>query len=186
MSPWIICSVSDSELISHYRQTGDLTHLAELFLRYHTLVYGVCVKYLKDREEARDATMQVFEKLVGTLLDHTVENFKSWVYVTTRNHCLMQIRARKGKFMEEFSSEHMENQFRMHPEEEPLLEENLTKLEKCLDTLIAEQKQCVQLFFIQEKCYKEVAIITGYELKSVKSYIQNGKRNLKQCMERHD
>lgn len=177
--------MSDSELILRYKQTEDLAPLGELFARYKVLVYGVCVKYLKDRDEAKDATMQVFEKLITTLRTHEVENFKSWVYVTTRNHCLMQIRARKGKFTGEFSEYLMENLVLVHLEDEPE-EENLQRLEKCIEKLVAEQQQCVRLFFIDEKSYKEVAITTGYDFNQVKSFIQNGKRNLKICMDSHD
>lgn len=177
--------MTDSELLNQYKQQGDLSHLSELYLRYYTLVYGVCLKYLKDRDDAKDAVMQLFEKLVSTLRDHDVDNFKSWLYVTTRNHCLMQIRAGKGKFTEEFVAERMENQMLLHPESEPELEGNLDKLEKCLETLITEQKSCVRLFFLEEKCYQEISSSTGYDMKQVKSYIQNGKRNLRICMEQN-
>ncbi|MBN8576830.1 MAG: sigma-70 family RNA polymerase sigma factor [Cytophagales bacterium] len=178
--------LTDAVLLNLYKTTGELAHLGELFSRYKILVYGVCVKYLKDRDEAKDATMQVFEKLIQSLHQHEVENFKSWLYVTTRNHCLMQLRAKKGKYMEEFSAERMENQLLLHPEHEPELENNLTKLERCIATLATEQQQCVRLFYLDERCYKEVAETTGFSLNQVKSYIQNGKRNLKLCMEQND
>ncbi|MEQ1585069.1 MAG: sigma-70 family RNA polymerase sigma factor [Cyclobacteriaceae bacterium] len=178
--------MTDSELLNHYKKDGQLSYLGELYARYQALVYGVCLKYLKDRDESKDAVMQLFEKLIQTLRNHEVDNFKSWVYVTARNHCLMQIRARKGKFTQEFSPEFMENQLLLHPEDEPELEGNLTKLEKCIETLINEQKQCIQLFFLQEKCYRDIAQFTGFDLNQVKSFIQNGKRNLKICMERND
>ena len=178
--------MTDSELLNHYKKDGELSYLGELYSRYQSLVYGVCLKYLKDRDESKDAVMQLFEKLIQTLRNHEVDNFKSWLYVTARNHCLMQIRARKGKFTQEFSPEFMENQVLLHPEGEPELEENLSKLEKCIETLINEQKQCIQLFFLQEKCYKDIAQFTGFDLNQVKSFIQNGKRNLKICMERND
>ena len=161
-------------------------HLGILYSRYTSLVYGVCLKYLKDREEAKDAVMQLFEKLIDLLLKHEVENFKSWLYVTARNHCLMHLRAKKGKFMEEFSAHHMENQFLMHLEEEPEMEQNLTKLEKCIAELMSDQQHCIRLFYLDERCYKEIASTTGLDLGQVKSYIQNGKRNLKICMERND
>jgi RNA polymerase sigma factor (sigma-70 family) len=179
-------ALTDQELLKQFKTTGAVSHLGELFTRYQALVYGVCLKYFRDRDDAKDAVMQLFEKLVITLRAHEVENFKSWLYVTTRNHCLMQIRSGKGKFTEEFSSELMENRLLLHPEEESELEGNLTKLEKCIETLVEEQKQCIQLFFLQEKCYKEITQFTGFELNQVKSHIQNGKRNLKNCMERND
>ena len=175
----------DLTLTEQYKKSGDLEILGRLFSRYTSLVYGVCLKYLKDREEAKDAVMSLFEKLVNSLRDHNVENFKSWLYVTARNHCLMQLRTRKGKFKEQISPELVETGQILHPEEEPEMEENLGKLEKCIEELMEDQKKCVQLFFLQEKCYKEITGITGFDLKKVKSYIQNGKRNLKICMERN-
>lgn len=177
--------MTDLELLDRYKVDAELSALGELFSRHQSLVYGVCLKYLKDRDDAKDAVMQLFEKLVDTLRIHDVENFKSWLYVTTRNHCLMQLRAQKGKFMKEFSPEFMENQLLLHPEEEPELEGNLNKLEKCIETLVNEQKKCVQLFYLEEKCYKEIAEVTQFDMNKVKSFIQNGKRNLKICMERN-
>ncbi|MBX2894987.1 MAG: sigma-70 family RNA polymerase sigma factor [Cyclobacteriaceae bacterium] len=178
--------MTDAVLLNLYKSTGELAHLGELFSRYKVLVYGVCLKYLKDRDDAKDAVMQVFEKLIQSLHQHEVDHFKSWLYVTARNHCLMQLRAKKGKFTIEFLPNSMENQLLLHPEHEPELENNLTKLERCIETLIWEQQQCVRLFYLDERCYKEVAETTGFSLNQVKSYIQNGKRNLKLCMERND
>lgn len=176
---------SDNELISLYKKTNDLSLIGELYTRYTALVYGVCMKYLKDRDEAKDASMQVFEKLIGVLQSHEVENFKSWLFVTARNHCLMQIRSKKSKFREEIDAMDMENQFLLHPDEENDLENDLGKLEECIKKLVEGQQACVRLFYLDEKCYKEITTITGLDLNQVKSFIQNGKRNLKICMEQH-
>ncbi len=173
----------DNELIQQYKESGDLAILGELYQRYMSLVYGVCMKYLKDREESRDAVMQIFEKLVTALRDHEVTHFKSWLYVTSRNHCFMYLRARKGKNFEQISDHLMENASTLHLEDEPEMESNITKLEYCIDQLAAEQKHCVSLFYIKQKCYKEIVQLTGFDDNKVKSYIQNGKRNLKICME---
>jgi RNA polymerase sigma factor (sigma-70 family) len=180
-----ILSTTDLELIRLYKESGDLAHLGSLYSRYASLVYGVCLKYLKDRDDAKDAVMQLFEKLVQALLSHDVDNFKSWLYVTARNHCLMHLRAQKGKRTEELSPLLMENDFLLHLEEEPEMEQNLSKLEKCIGQLDNDQQQCVRLFYLQEKCYKEITGLTGFDLNKVKSYIQNGKRNLKICMEQN-
>jgi RNA polymerase sigma factor (sigma-70 family) len=177
--------LSDSELILKFKESEDLTVASELFTRYTSMTYAVCLKYLKDRDEAKDAVMQVFEKLPGSLKTHEISNFKSWLYVTTRNLCLMQIRSKKGKFTENLSELSMESGFLLHPEVEPDLEGDLTRLEKCIEQLADEQKQCVRLFFLEEKCYRDITGATGFDLNKVKSYIQNGKRNLKICMEKN-
>lgn len=176
---------SDEELVRLYKSTGDLQELSTLFLRYAPMVYGVCLKYLKDREESKDAVMQIHEKLIESLLRHEVTTFKSWLYVNARNHCLMQIRAKKGKITEEISPFLMENSLTEHHEEELDTELNISRLEKCIETLVTAQQQCVRLFFLQEKCYKEIVEETSFDLNQVKSYIQNGKRNLKICMEQN-
>ncbi len=172
----------DNELVQRYKETGDLLLIGELYTRYTALVYGVCLKYLKDREEAKDAAMQVFEKLISTLKNHDVENFRSWLYVSARNHCLMHIRSKKGKFNQDIFAGGVENQFVLHPEEESSLENDLGRLEACINKLMEGQQQCVRLFYLEEKCYKEIAESTGFDLNAVKSFIQNGKRNLKICM----
>lgn len=176
---------TDEELILLYRKSEELAIVGELYNRYTALVYGVCMKYLKDREESRDAVMQIFEKLMMTLKEHEVNVFKSWLYVTARNHCLMALRSRKGKNFEELSPFLMENGVNGHQEEGLEVESNLHKLEKCLQELADEQKQCVRMFYLEQKCYQEISTKTGFDLNKVKSYIQNGKRNLKICMEKH-
>ncbi len=174
-------SLPDDELIRIYKQEFDLEILGELYKRYTEMVFGVCLKYLKDREESQDAVMQIFEKLIKSLAEHEITHFKSWLYVTARNHVLMQLRKKKDLSLEEIPQSFMESEAEVHQED--ALELNLTKLEKCIETLVAEQKSCVTLFYLQHKCYQEINELTGYDLKKVKSYIQNGKRNLKICLE---
>jgi RNA polymerase sigma factor (sigma-70 family) len=177
---------TDEELISLYKETDDLEIVGILYDRYTALTFGVCLKYLKDREESRDAVMQIFEKLIISLKSHEINVFKGWLYVTARNHCLMQLRARKGKNFEELSPFLMETSGNGHHEQGVEIEGDLSRLEKCMDALANEQQQCVRLFYLQQKCYREITESTGYDLNRVKSYIQNGKRNLKICMERNE
>jgi RNA polymerase sigma-70 factor (ECF subfamily) len=182
----MVYAQTDNELIILYKQQGDLAIVGELYTRYTSLIYGVCLKYLKDRDEAKDMTMMMFEKLTTTIKSHEIDNFKSWLYVSTRNQCLMQIRKEKGKFKEDISEKVVESNLLLHLPVENELEEDLSKLEKCISKLVDGQKQCLELFYLQEKCYKEVADATGFDLNKVKSFIQNGKRNLKICMEENE
>ena len=179
-------SETDEALIESYRKTGDLELLAVLFGRYTSMIYGVCLKYLKDRAEAQDTTMQLFEKLAERVQKHQIQSFRSWLYVTARNECLMQIRSKKGKFTKEFDAQIVENEVLLHPVEEEDGEADLNRLERCIETLSGEQKTCVSLFYLKEMCYKDIAAQTGFEMNKVKSHIQNGKRNLKICMEQHE
>ncbi|NJN24506.1 MAG: sigma-70 family RNA polymerase sigma factor [Cyclobacteriaceae bacterium] len=181
---------TDEALMTRFKASGDLEVLGRLYGKYLHLVYGVCLKYLGDREAAQDATMQIFEKLIVEIPKREIQNFKPWLHVTTKNHCLMQLRKVKAwnMQMEKAVKEEryvMENAGELHLNDEEILEHNLEVLRQCIENLKDEQKACVSMFYLQEKCYQEISDCLSVDLKKVKSYIQNGKRNLKICMENH-
>ncbi|HMU69048.1 MAG TPA: sigma-70 family RNA polymerase sigma factor [Chitinophagales bacterium] len=180
--------MTDEALIEAYKQSGDTSLVGELYKRYAHLVYGVGLKYMKDPEEAQDVAMMVFEKLMVDLKQHQVQQFKPWLYMVAKNQCLMLIRKRKGHETVELPEYNLENDedggmesgLTAHLDDDSDIKEaQLNRLEEGIKTLNEEQKICVELFYLQDKSYVEVAEITGYDLKQVKSYIQNGKRNLK-------
>ena len=175
----------DSSLIAAYKQNGDLEVLGGLYNKYMHLVFGVCFNYFKDEELSKDAVMQIFEELVVKLKVHEVQNFKSWLHVLTRNHCLMALRKSAKNPTITLEDNFVENEDFVHLDVDDAKETQLTVMEKCMETLSEEQRKSVDLFYLQEKCYKEVSDITGYEMLKVKSYIQNGKRNLKICIEKN-
>jgi RNA polymerase sigma factor (sigma-70 family) len=175
----------DLSLIAAYKQGGDLEVLGKLYNKYMHLVFGVCFNYFKDEELSKDAVMQIFEGLVVKLKVHEVQNFKSWLHVLTRNHCLMALRKSAKNPTVALEDNFVENGDFVHLDIDDAKETQLTVMEKCMETLSEEQRRSVDLFYLQEKCYKEVADITGYEMLKVKSYIQNGKRNLKICIEKN-
>jgi RNA polymerase sigma-70 factor (ECF subfamily) len=150
------------------------------------LVYGVCLKYLKDSESAKDAVMHIFEELVQKLHKHEVEYFKSWLYTVARNHCLMRLRTPRNLKTVELHPSLMQSDDEKHLNGAVQKEQDLEKMEKCLQTLSGEQKQTVELFYLQNKCYHEIAEITGKDWNKIKSLIQNGRRNLKICMEKDE
>jgi RNA polymerase sigma factor (sigma-70 family) len=174
---------SDADLINEYRSTSDLSVLGELYNRYMELVYGVCLKYLKAPEDAQDAVMAVFEELITKLQKHEVENFKSWLYTLAKNHCLMRLRSSKKLPLANLKEEFVQSEESGHLEEVLSREAHFEQLDGCLKTLAAEQRTAVELFYLQSKCYNEIAAETGLEWKAVRSHIQNGRRNLKLCME---
>ncbi len=174
----------DKELLIAFKQSGNINLLSTLYQRYMDLVFGVCLKYFKDAERSKDAVMDIFDELNTKLRVHDVDNFKSWLHVLARNHCLMQLRSPRNIKTTEFNPVFMYSEQNTHLNGEALeKEENFKKLEQCMDSLPVEQKQAVQLFYLQSKCYNEIAAITGFDWNKVRSYIQNGKRNLKLCME---
>lgn len=177
-------SLADKELIDAYKQSGDAGYVSTLYQRYMDLVFGVCLKYLKDAEKSKDAVMDIYEELNRKLKLHEVENFKGWLHVLARNHCLMQLRSPRNLKTTEFNTEFMQSGQITHLENEALeKEENFRKLEECMEQLTMEQQESIKLFYLEKKCYNEIATITGYEWNKVRSYIQNGKRNLKICIE---
>lgn len=178
---------TDAEYLAAYQATGNLELLGELYERYMEMVFAVCFKYLRDEDESKDAVMQIFEDLVVKLRTHSVDNFRSWLHSVARNHCLMHLRSNRlqTEGVDFFEDNSVENEPFEHQSDEPFeLEQNLSKMEHCLETLSTEQKTSVELFYLKEKCYQEITELTGYELNKVKSYIQNGKRNLKICIEK--
>lgn len=179
-------SSSDAELVAAYRASGDLTILAGLYQRYMDLLYPVCLKYLGEAETAKDAVMNIFEELAQKLLKYEVDNFRSWLYTLAKNHCLMQLRSTRRIKTSEFDPDHMQTGEEVHLNGVFEKEQQLDKLSKCLETLSPEQKTAVELFYLQRKCYKEIEAMTGLEWNKVRSYIQNGRRNLKICMDRQE
>ncbi|HEY0679032.1 MAG TPA: sigma-70 family RNA polymerase sigma factor [Chitinophagaceae bacterium] len=177
-------TASDAALVSEFQETGQSEVLAELYQRYMELVYGVCLKYLPDAETAKDAVMNIFEELVQKLRHHQVDNFKGWLYTLAKNHCLMQLRSRKNIKLTELSTVIVQTEENLHLNGVPEKEQQLQSMEYCLKTLPAEQKLCVELFYLQGKSYNEIVEHTGFDWKQVRSFIQNGRRNLKLCMDK--
>ncbi|HEU4719151.1 MAG TPA: sigma-70 family RNA polymerase sigma factor [Bacteroidia bacterium] len=179
-----IKKLSDEALVARFREKGDSICVGELFSRYRHLVFGVCMKYLSDEDESQDVQMQVFEKLLRDLGLHQVEQFKGWLYAVTKNECLMYIRSRKSRRAKEDELKKdmkglMENENFLHPDGVTETEIQLREMESGLGQLGDNQRRCLELFYLEKKCYREVSEITGYSMNEVKSNIQNGKRNLK-------
>jgi RNA polymerase sigma factor (sigma-70 family) len=177
--------LSDQELLEQFYTDHNNEWLGILLQRYTLLLLGVCMKYLKNEEEAKDSVQQVFLKVIQELQKYKVEFFKSWLYMVAKNHCLMRLREKQGKITTELS-----DRITAQPEETTdrleLLQNDLTLdlMNQAITELNPEQRQCVTLFYLQKKSYQEISETTGYSMLQVKSYIQNGKRNLKILIEK--
>lgn len=183
---------TDDELVIHYRTSGDKMAVGELFKRHSLMCFTVCNKYLKNEEAAQDAAMSIFEKLFEDLKKHEIQNFKSWLHSVCRNHCLMQLRKQEMKMSKNTVYIDDENSFM---ELESFLHQDITEfdkeqklqtLEKAITELKDKQRECIELFYLQQKSYDEICQLTGYSNNDVKSSIQNGKRNLKILLENKD
>ena len=173
-------TLSDRDLIYRYQKTRNKRFVGELYKRYSHLVYGVSLKYLKNVPDAQDNVMVVFEKLMSDLESTDVKNFKARIHTVTKNQCLMKLRKKSRLAGKEQNLETVEYALTSEPKEDvKLKEEQFEQLEAAIEELKPEQRKCVELFFLEQTCYQEIAEKTGFSLKKVKSYIQNGKRNLK-------
>lgn len=180
---------NDEALVIQYQATGNKMLVGELFKRHSLMCYAVCYKYLKNEDAAQDATMNVFEKLFNDLKKHSITNFKSWLHTVCKNHCLIVLRKNNPTISIEQSEEENDALFMqlgkiLNQDDNPIeKEEKLVMLENAILELKSKQRQCVELFFLKQKSYAEIVEITGFDDKEVKSYIQNGKRNLKIILE---
>jgi RNA polymerase sigma-70 factor (ECF subfamily) len=187
-----LLSLSDEQLVVRYTQTHNIEIIGILYERYTHLLFTVSYKYLGNDADAEDTVMLVFEKLFELLKKSEINNFKSWIYTITKNECLMHLRHKKsGERIIEDNLKKLESEIMESVEMNHLLidddgEHRIRYLETAITGLSPEQKQCIELFYLNEKSYREVEQITGYTYNEVKSHIQNGKRNLKQMMERLD
>jgi len=177
-------SLGDLELVQLYKDNNDKNVVGVLYKRYTKFVFSICMKYLKDQDKCKDVVMDIFEQLFDKLIKHNISNFKPWLYSVAKNQCLHEIRDNRHVMCDEVYEKNsednvMENNPFLYPSKELVLNEQVQKLEKGITTLSEEQRICIELFYLHDKSYEEIAITTNYDLKKVKSYIQNGKRNLK-------
>jgi RNA polymerase sigma factor (sigma-70 family) len=174
--------ISDAEILQRFYSDRNNEWLGILLQRYTLLLLGVCMKYLKNEEEAKDSVQQVFLKAINELHKYKVEYFKSWIYMVAKNHCLMQLRD-KGKYTAEINERVMAAADETADKNSFIEKDNaLTSMAAALQQLNKEQQLCITLFYLEKKSYQEIADQTQFTMMQVKSHIQNGKRNLKLLM----
>jgi RNA polymerase sigma-70 factor (ECF subfamily) len=180
-----ISTISDEDLLAQYKSSGNSAYFGELFNRYMPLLYGVCLKYLKDVEQSQDAVMQLFEELLPKMAQQEVHVFRTWIYSVVKNHCLQLLRKENREVAVDFNTLVMESDQVLHLlSEEEADNDRVKALNNCIKRLPDLQRISIIHFFMDEMSYADIVEKTGYHLRSVKSYIQNGKRNLKICIEK--
>ncbi len=184
MKPGKYNHIDDNELLQRFYADHDNEWLGILLQRYTMLLLGVCMKYLKNEEDAKDSVQQVFLKAIHELHKYKVDYFKSWIYMVAKNHCLMKLRD-KGKYTAEIN-EHLMATPDETTDKNNYIEKDraLTDMAQALTQLNKEQQLCVTLFYLEKKSYQEIVAQTSFSLLQVKSHIQNGKRNLKILLEK--
>lgn len=170
--------ITDAELLDLYRSDHNQEWIGILLERYTLLLLGVCMKYLKDENEAKDCVQQIFLKVLTEVGKYRIDFFKSWLYMVAKNHCLMRLRDKVAKGVKELSDHHATT---TDTDKQELIanEQTYDLLEEALNELSEEQRQCVILFYLKKNSYQQISEKTGFGMMQVKSYIQNGKRNLK-------
>ena len=180
MNPPPHSHLTDQEILTHFYADQNNEWLGSLLERYTMLLYGVSMKYLKNPEEARDAVQQIFLKVITELHKYKVTYFSSWLYMIAKNYCLMQLRNKKYRVsVDSISEPILELEL-----PDPLKDEKLLRdLEEALKHLNQEQEICIKKCYLEKKSYQTISAETGFSLLQVKSYVQNGKRNLRLLLE---
>jgi len=177
-----ISDYSNEELLSTFIESRDTAFFGELYRRYIPLVFGLCLKYLNNRDEAHDAVMDLFETLLEKVPHYEIKNFNTWLYSVAKNHCLLKLRKEKHIFYVNLDDAFVENEDYSTLLDKPQTEEEMAALKHCMEALPDKQKISIRFFFMEEKSYADIVDLTGFTLNKVKSFIQNGKRNLKSCI----
>lgn len=177
--------IGDDELLTLLRETENIIYFDRLYERYIPLIYGLCLKYLQSTDKAQDAVIDIFENLVSKIATYEINSFKNWIYSVVKNHCFQIVREQKRESIVNFDSQLMESDsvFTLF-DEEPENKAKEILLKDCINRLPDSQQKAIRMFFYEEMSYAEIADVTGFDLKSVKSFLQNGKRNLKNCIEK--
>ncbi len=151
------------------------------------LVYGVCLKYFGQPEAAQDAVMDIYEHISRKLPGHEVDNFPGWLYMVSKNHCLQVLRKKSNSLTISLDDPHMQNGMEWHQEHEDFDidggEDEADQLHSCVDELPEKQRDCIRMFYFEKKSYADISVVMDLSLDSVRSNIQNGRRNLKKCMQ---
>jgi RNA polymerase sigma-70 factor (ECF subfamily) len=185
-----ITEKSDEELVLLYQHGGDLEVLGTLYERYVELVYGVCLKFFKEKTKSEDAVMAIFETLVEKVRTQEIRQFRPWLHVVAKNHCLMQLRKKNhtvsfDEMTPAAQAEVVHSSGVLHPVDVLEAEPQQVALKNCIEKLPVQQRHCVEQFYYEDKSYKEIADMTGEALGLVRSNIQNGRRNLRICLEKN-
>jgi len=181
-----LSELTDEDLLFSNKESGNSIYMGELFNRYLPLLYGVCLKYLKDADNARDAVMQLFENLLYKITDYEIDTFRPWIYSVVKNHCLQILQKEDLIIKVDINDDTTESDSIANLFEEEGIVDRSNVLKNCLNKLPEKQQVSITYFFIDGLSYAEIVEKTGYKLKNVKSYIQNGKRNLKNCIEKKE
>jgi len=177
----LVNQLTDEELLNLYATSGEDQHLSLLYTRYVEMIYGVCLKYFKNSTEAKDATSEIYLLLLRRAKGKQIDNWKPWLYTVVKNYCLEQLRSRTNKMPKQMAADRVYSKEVFHPSIESN-DEEVRLLESCIATLEDDQKACIRMFYLEKRSYQELSDVLQLSWGQVRSRIQNGRRNLKNCM----
>ena len=175
-------------------QIGNQIAFGQLLDAYKQKVFGTCISFIPNKEDAEDVSQEVFIAVFKSIHQFK-ENSKlsTWIYKITTNKCLEFIRKKNAKKRFYFMQTILGNEIPLdktsyftevnHP---GILLENQEKSElifKAIHTLPETQRIIFTLAKIDGKSYQEIAEITGKTLSSVESILFRAKKGLQEKLE---
>ena len=154
--------------------------MSDFFVLYREDVLGLCYYYTRDVELSKDLTMDTFETyLKRGKKGPVINDIKSYLLGIARNLCMAHFKkSKRTQSIEESVLQFMEYE----DENAPNGEEVIDRLMMSMCKLTTDQRRCVELFFIKGCSYNQISKKLNFSYNEVKSFIQNGKRNLKKLM----
>ena len=179
LSKWVGVNRRDeSSLLLKYLKTNDLSYLLELYRPYMHLVYGLAFKYVKDPKQSQEIVYCIFKKLIKDIKRQEVRVFGNWLYNLSLDFCKQwrdRGRTESDQIVALGGSTQTPVEF-YDDKDDDSFEEEISSMEDEVMRIKSQQEKCSQLFFKEQRCFQEIADITGWEVSEIKYHVKNAKR----------
>ncbi len=170
-----VAEETDFELLDRFRRHGDRAAFERIVARHRPWLHRVCARLLRSDEAARDATQDVFARVLNRLDTFRGDNFPGWLKAIAVNCCLNTIDRDKRWAPLEAAGEAPAAD--LGPELQLLRLEEGVRARHLIARLPERQKIVFCLKYIDDCSYQEIERLTGFSNKEVKSFLQNARRN---------
>jgi RNA polymerase sigma-70 factor (ECF subfamily) len=141
-------------------KTGDAEAWGELYREHAPAIFRFCRRAMPTREDAEDATMDIFIKVRQKLSQYDASRpFSAWLYTVAANHCWDLLRRRKLR--QGLETGDVENMPLEHPDPgqlEQLIERRSgQEVRRALDKLPARSRMALVLRYYSEMSYDDIA-----------------------------
>ena len=185
--------MSETLFIEQLR-SGKQSAFSQLLDDYQQKVFGTCISFIPNKEDAEDVAQEVFLEVFKSIHKFKGDSkLSTWIYKIATNKCLEFIRKKNTKKRFAFMQTIMGNEIPLdktsyftevnHP---GILLENKEKsaiIFKAINTLPESQRVIFTLAKIDDKSYQEIVEITGKSLSSVESLMFRAKKGLQEKLE---